>query len=276
MEVYAAMIDNMDQGIGRIVAQLEKDGQLDNTLIMFLQDNGGCAEGLGRQPRGNLEVRPDKAAAARDGQGRIADADDSAANPRRLSARHGTGAMAGPADTYIAYGQGWANVSNTPFREYKHWVHEGGISTPLIVHWPAKIKDHGKLRQQPGHLIDVMATCVAAAGAEYPKQFKGNEITPPEGKSLLDACIDNAAIDREAIYWEHEGNRAVRVGDWKLVAKGEQGKWELYNIAHDRAELHDLAARHADKVAVLSAQWEAWAKRANVLPLGGWRGKRKP
>ena len=187
----------------------------------------------------------------------------------------GPGALPGPPDTYIAYGESWANVSNTPLREYKHWVHEGGISSPLIVHWPAKIKDAGKLRHQPGHLIDMMATCVDVSGADYPTEVDGKAIRPMEGKSLAAACIENAPIDREAIYWEHEGNRAIRVGDWKLVAKGEKGKWELYNIADDRAELNDLAAAQPDRVEKMSQMWQAWAKRADVLPLGAWRGNFK-
>jgi arylsulfatase len=276
MEVYAAMVDNMDQGIGRIVAQLEKDGRLDNTLIMYLQDNGGCAEGLGRQPRGKFTQRPAKPPfAAMD-----KDALQTSMIPQQTRDGYplimGPGALAGPADTYIAYGQGWANVSNTPFREYKHWVHEGGISSPLIVHWPAKIKQRGALRSQPGHLIDLMATCVDVSGANYPEEFNGRRIAPMEGASLAAACIDNAAIDREAIYWEHEGNRAVRVGDWKLVAKGEKGAWELYNIAADRAEQNNLADAQPEKVKQLSNLWQAWAKRADVLPLGAWRGNFKP
>jgi arylsulfatase len=262
MEVYAAMIDNMDQGIGRLVAELEKGKQLDNTLIFFLQDNGGCAELMGRSPDQKradkptlppmkpeevlLGIRPKQ---TRDGWPVLS----------------GTLVMPGPADTYIAYGQGWANVSNTPFREYKHWVHEGGIATPLIAHWPAGIKAKGELRQQPGHLIDLMATCVDIAGAKYAAEYQGNPITPPEGKSLAPAFADKP-IEREAIYWEHEGNRAVRMGNWKLVAKGPGGKWELYDMEADRTEQHDLAAKQPERVQEMTAKWEAWAKRAHVLP----------
>ncbi|MCA9246714.1 MAG: sulfatase-like hydrolase/transferase [Planctomycetales bacterium] len=186
----------------------------------------------------------------------------------------GPGILPGPADTYIAYGRGWANTSNTPFREYKHWVHEGGISTPLIVHWPQQIKSHGELRRQPGHLIDIMATCVDAADAEYPQRRNEIDIQPIEGVSLLPACSDNAELAREAIYWEHEGNRAIRAGKWKLVAK-ENRPWELYDMNADRAEARDLAAERPELVAKLDAQWTRWAERANVLPLGSWRGKPK-
>jgi hypothetical protein len=131
----------------------------------------------------------------------------------------GPGVMPGPADTYIAYGRNWANVSNTPFREYKHWVHEGGIATPLIVHWPAKIKDAGSLRKQPGHLIDVMATCIEISETSYPEVYNNREIHPMEGKSLLPSFY-GSPIEREYIAWEHEANCAIRMGDWKLVRKG--------------------------------------------------------
>lgn len=267
MEVYAAMIDNMDQGIGRIVAELDKQGQLDNTLILYLQDNGGCAEGLGRvgdKKRAEL-ARADRptlpAMKPEELQRTMIPAQTRDGWPVLV----GKKVLPGPADTFIAYGQGWANVSNTPFREYKHWVHEGGISTPLLAHWPARIRTKGKFRAQPGHLIDLMATCVDVGGAKYPIAFQGNPITPMEGKSLVPA-FQNKAIDREAIYWEHEGNRAIRVGDWKLVAKGPAGAWELYDLKADRTEMHDLVGKQPEKVKELIAKWEAWAKRAKVIP----------
>ncbi len=270
MQVYAAMIDSMDQGIGRIVASLKDTGQFENTLICFLQDNGGCAEGYGRGgvggERADTPTRPPlpadylqpdmKPQQTRDG----------------FVTRTGKGTMAGPADTAIGYGQGWATVSNTPFREYKHWTHEGGISTPLIAHWPAKIKRHGELESTPGHLIDLMATAVDVSGATYPTTYHdGQAIKPMEGKSLTPFFASDAKtrgqFAREAIYWEHEGNRAVRVGAYKLVAKGAKGKWELYNIASDRSEQNDLSAEMPNKVKKLAAMWQAYAERANVLPL---------
>ncbi len=173
--------------------------------------------------------------------------------------RMGPKVMPGGPDTYVAYGRGWANVSNTPFREYKHWVHEGGISTPLIAHWPTGITAKGELRKQPGHLIDIAATCADLAGATYPK-----DAPPLEGKSLAPAFADKP-LDRDAIYWEHEGNRAVRAGDWKLVAK-HGGAWELYDISKDRTESKDLAATEAERVKAMAAKYDAWAKRANVEP----------
>jgi arylsulfatase len=173
--------------------------------------------------------------------------------------RMGDKVMPGGPDTYVAYGRGWANVSNTPFREYKHWVHEGGISSPLIAHWPKGIAARGTLTKTPGHLIDIAATCYDLAGAKYPQGA-----TPPEGRSLVPAFAGKP-VDRDAIYWEHEGNRAVRVGDLKLVAKHGQ-PWSLYDVAKDRVESNDLAAKMPEKVKELAAKYDAYAKRALVEP----------
>jgi arylsulfatase A-like enzyme len=265
MEVYAAMIDAMDQGIGRIVAELKTQGAFENTLIFFLQDNGGCAETMGRGPginkkwldgvTDNRPMGPDELQPkiwppmkARDGR----------------PVRGGPGVMPGPADTYIAYGRNWANVSNTPFREYKHWVHEGGISTPLICHWPAEIKARGAFCRDPGHLIDIMATCVDVSGTTYPADRQGQSVQPMEGISLRPTFEGNS-LDERAIFWEHEGNRAVRKGHWKLVSK-YPGGWELYDIATDRTEMHDLATKHPEKVQELTALYESWATRCGVQP----------
>lgn len=258
MEVYAAMIDNMDRGIGRIVAELKRQGTLDNTLILFLQDNGGCAEGMGRrkprnpypeyEPMGpdTLQKKIWPPMRTRDGR----------------AVRVGPEVMPGPADTYIAYGRNWANVSNTPFRLYKHWVHEGGISTPLICHWPGHIKSPGSLCKTPGHLIDIMATCVDVAGAAYPTNRDGQAIQPMEGSSLR-PLFEGEALAERALFWEHEGNRAVRQGKWKLVSK-HPGGWELYDMEMDRTELNNLAEKHPEKVATMKALYDAWAKRCGV------------
>ncbi len=278
MEVYAAMIDSMDQGIGKIIDQLEATGELDNTLIFFLQDNGGCAENVGRAGNGTgpdnlkplgpdgLQPRISPPMQTRDGRW----------------VRTGPQTMPGAEDSYVAYGRGWANVSNTPFREFKHWTHEGGISTPLIVHWPQGIaadaanKSRPRIVQQPSHLIDIMATCVDVSDAEYPQEFSGNKVHALEGLSLqplLNGTGSNSgddAFSERTIYWEHEGNRAVRHGDLKLVAKENQ-PWELYNISHDRAEQNNLAATQPDTVATMSTAWDTWAERANVLPVGTWK-----
>lgn len=268
MEVYAAMIDTMDQGIGRLVESLRASGQLDDTLIFYLQDNGGCQEGVGRAPRTTRQPAPTLPPIA-------LDAIFSDSRPKQTRAGFpmltGNGVMPGPEDTFIAYGQNWANVSNTPFRQFKHYVHEGGIATPLIVHWPAGIKARGGLRHQPGHLIDIMATCLDVAGAAPLRQIGGQAIKPPEGLSLIPAFADEPLASRP-LFWEHEGNRAVRQGRWKLVAL-ENKPWELYDMEADRSEMFDLAAGHPEKVMELQGVWDSWATRANVLPLGSWRNK---
>ncbi len=272
MEVYAGMIDQMDQGIGRIVKALEDKGQLDNTLIMFLQDNGGCAEGGGRDPNPE-KTNPRGAGPSLD----LIPVDKihyfGSVPPQTRDGwpvRRGH-VMPGPADTYIGYGRNWANVSNTPFREYKHWTHEGGISTPLIVHWPDGFTGRNELRHEPSHLIDLMATSVDVSGVDYPDQFDSHEITPMEGKSLW-PVFQGKSLERDAIYWEHEGNRAVRMGDWKLVAKGkmrdrtEAVTWELYNIANDRSEQNNLAFTYPEQVEKMSTMWQSYAERASVFP----------
>lgn len=265
MEVYAAMVHCMDRGIGQIVRSLEATGELDNTLILYLQDNGGCAERDGHL-RGEADRPPEP-----EFPEMADDALQYEMQPKQtrdgFPVRSRKGAMAGPADTYVAYGRAWATVSNTPFREYKHWVHEGGIATPLIAFWPEGIRRGGELEHTPGHLIDVMATAVDVAGAEYPSQFHdGRNIRPMEGVSLR-PLFAGGSISRDAIYWEHEGNRAVRVGDMKLVAKRGGAPWELYDLSKDRSEQHDLAERHPELVRQLADMWQAYAERAQVLPL---------
>lgn len=264
MEVYAAMIDEMDQGIGRIVSTLKETGQLENTLILFLQDNGGCAENYGRGNDG--EPRPDKPTLPAMAKGELQMHMQPKQTRDGYPVRVGVGVMPGPDDTYIGYGRGWANVSNTPFREYKHWVHEGGISTPLIAHWPKGIARKGELDHQPGHLIDIMATCADLGGADYPKDKK-----PLEGRSL-DVAFKGKEIQRDALFWEHEGNCAIRKGNWKLVRKANQ-PWELYDISKDRIEANNLATANANVVESLASEFQAYADRANVSPIGTWNGK---
>lgn len=226
MAIYAAVVEHMDMDIGRLIDALRQRGELDNTLIFFLSDNGGNAES---GPDGKLIGK----------------------NP-------------GNSQSTVFEGESWATLSNTPFRLYKHYNHEGGISTPLIAHWPARIKSGG-LCGQPGHLIDIMATCIDVSGAAYPSTVNGSEILPPEGKSLVPA-FDNRIIERSALYWEHEGNAAIRTGNWKLVRKGRNGAWELYNMKADRTEQNDLSATEPERTQQLIRQWNEWAKRAHVLP----------
>lgn len=281
MEVYAAMVDNMDQGIGRIIQSLKDTGQFENTLICFFQDNGGCAESYGRGGQGKQRSsKPDR-------QPLSAEYLQPDMTPKQTrdgyTVRTGKGVMAGPADTAIGYGRAWATVSNTPFREYKHYTHEGGISTPLIAHWPNRIKEGGKLEETPSHLIDLMATAVDLASATYPEQYHDEQpIKPMEGTSLA-PLFQNRPVKREALYWEHEGNRAIRLGKYKLVAKGAKGEWELYDISLDRSEQNDLSLKMPFQTRKMADMWQAYAERANVLPLnpratkpaGGNRQKKK-
>ena len=251
MATYAAMIDCMDQGIGRIRKALQETGRAENTLILFLSDNGGCEENVGmpwikRFASGGEDT-------------------SKWGNQKDV--------MAGPPGTFQSYAIPWANASNTPFRWYKSEVHEGGISTPLVVHWPNGIGEqmHGALMTQPGHVIDLMATCVDVAAATYPETYQKREVQPMEGVSLLPAFNavgqDAASISlqrKQPLFFEHEGNRAIRDGKWKLV-KLRNKAWELYDLEADRCELNNLAAKTPDRVGKMSAAWLSWAKRAQVL-----------
>lgn len=234
--VYAAQIDNMDQGIGRVIESLKKTDRYENTLILFFSDNGGDSGTIqGRDTRhGYFErggTRPD--------------------------------VFPGGPDTYASYGMSWANVSNTPFRLYKTWNHEGGIAGPFIAHWPAGIEDIGTIRHQQGHVMDIMATIIDISGAEYPELYRGNNILPLDGISLLPA-FRNKSLDRDALFWEHRGNRAVRSGKWKLVAMRDK-PWELYDMQADRTETDNLADNYPELVAELAAMWQEWAERTFVL-----------
>jgi len=167
--------------------------------------------------------------------------------------------------TYSSYETEWANLSNTPFRWYKHYGHEGGVASPFIMHWPEKLEDKNSLRKQITGIIDIMATIVDATGTKYPELYNGNAIIPLEGLSLMDAAINNAPVDRDAYYFEHEWNRYIRKGKWKLVALGNSD-WELYNMEIDRTELNDLSDQYPDLVKELKDDWERWAWRTGVLP----------
>ncbi|WP_233376968.1 arylsulfatase [Maribellus sp. CM-23] len=273
MEVYAAMVDVMDQGIGKIITALENRGMLENTIIFYMHDNGGCAEAQGENKSAVPLTEEQKILRPY--------AEDSILYGRKPQyardgrfVRRGRGVMPGPADTWVAYGEEWANVSNTPFRMYKHWVHEGGISTPMIVHWPGGIKAANELRNQPSHLIDIMATCIDVANLDYPKQYNGHEIQPYEGKSLAPA-FENKPVERDYIIWEHEGNRAIRAGNWKLVSKvrklkkftpEDENAWELYDMENDRSETVDLAEKYPEKVKELAELWEKEAVRTKIKP----------
>ncbi len=251
MEVYAAQIDRMDQGIGRILDALEETSQLDNTLIVFLSDNGGCAEDIPE------DVPPEQLVEALD----IARYKTRDGRPVRIG--NDRSVMPGPEDTYQSYETAWANLSNAPFRLYKHWIHEGGISTPLIMHWPAGIERTGDINHCPGQLTDIMATIVDVTGATYPEHFADHAIPPCEGESMAPDFV--APRDgRAPLFWEHEGNAGVRDGNWKLVRK-YPGDWELYDMVKDRTELTDLAPQHPDRVRDMIAMYDAWAARCGVI-----------
>jgi arylsulfatase A-like enzyme len=273
MEVYAAMIDIMDQGIGRIITALEEKSELENTVIFYMQDNGGCAE-----PQGS-----DKPTVPLTDEQKILKpfSYDAVSLEKRTVytrdgryVRSGRGIMAGDADTWVAYGEEWANVSNTPYREYKQWVHEGGIASPLIVHWPKGISSKGLLSRQVSHLIDIMPTCLEIAGISYPEKFNNNNILPLEGVSLIPA-FKNKSLNREFLFWEHSANRAIRMGDWKLVAKvktqkkfipADENAWELYDLKKDPSETKNLAAKYPEKVKEMAERWEKEALRLKAKP----------
>ncbi|WP_294081625.1 arylsulfatase [Proteiniphilum sp. UBA5384] len=233
MAIYAAQVEQMDTNIGRLMNYLDSNNLTENTIIIFLNDNGACAEGgmLGGGPASQLETKE---------------------------------------GYFLTYGQAWANASNTPLRRYKHWVHEGGISTPCIVSWPGGIpeKNQGGILGQFAYLPDIMATCVDLAETKYPRKYNGHEIHPLQGKSFTNQLRGkNKPIHNEPIFWEHEGNRAVRSGDYKLVMAWDNNKpekWELYNVRNDRTEMIDLSKQMPDKVEEMKKMWYNWAKNSMV------------
>lgn len=235
MAVYAAQIYRMDQNIGKLVDYLKKANKLDNTLLIFLSDNGACQEG------GVL------------GGGSLADIND----PAKGGA--------------ISYGGVWANASNTPFKGFKHVSYEGGIATPLIIHYPAGMAGQkGRITTTPGYLIDIMPTFLEVSGATYPTEAKGQKIHPIEGKSLLPVLTKGTRKPHEYMYWEHENHRAIRFGNWKAV--GVIGApWELYNLETDRTEQHNRATEQPDLVKKLDQQWTSWANSHHVFPKGSMK-----
>jgi len=234
MATYAAMIDCMDQNIGKILAELKNNNAIDNTVIIFISDNGACAETAGEN---NINI-------------------------------------IGTADTHESYRTAWANASNTPFALYKSYVHEGGISSPMIVHWPKGLTvEKGSYCSTLGHVIDIMPTCLELAGAEYPEKFNRNKINPLPGKSLV-PTFNGKDVEREALYFEHEVNRAIRKGNWKLVSKATPrapytGPWELYDLEKNRTETQNLAEQYPEIVQEMAAMWDKWAQENDVYPLDG-------
>ncbi len=220
MAIHAAMIDRMDQEIGRVIEQLKAMGTYENTVILVVSDNGASAEQI---------IRGDM---------------------------HDPTAVPGSWQSYLCLGPGWSTAANTPFRYHKSWVHEGGISSPLIIHWPAGLSAKGELRRNPGHFVDLLPTILELAEVKSPPIWKGNQTPPLAGKSLVPTFTADGSVSHEFIYFHHLDNKAIRVGDWKLVAAGKDAPWELYNLQTDRCEMNDLSAKHPEKVRELSQLWE--------------------
>ncbi len=238
MAVYAATVSRMDKAIGDLVSGLKARGQLENTLILFMSDNGGNAES---GPNGRSNGDPTQS------------------------------------DSSWFCGESWAYLQNTPFRYFKHYNHEGGIATPLIAHWPAGLASTGQTTHQPAHLIDVMATCLEISGTTFPDTFNGQKTTPPEGIRLTPVFAGKPLARSTPIYFEHEGHHALRDGPWKLVSKGDfKAPWELYDMTADRTETNNLAAQHPERANQLAAAWIIWAKRTHVLPLPDEDSGKKP
>lgn len=219
MAVHAAMVERMDREIGRVLEQLRSTGALENTLVFFLSDNGASAE---------IMVRGDG---------------------------HDPHAECGTGATFLCIGPGWSSLANTPFRRHKTWVHEGGISTPLIVSWPKGIPARGEVRQAPGHVIDLVPTILETVGGKRPEKWKDTPVPPLPGKSLVSVFAKDGKVARDSLWWLHEGNRALRVGDWKIVAAGKDSPWELYDLSSERSETKNLAKDRPEKVSELAAIW---------------------
>ncbi|MHC4559054.1 MAG: arylsulfatase [Planctomycetota bacterium] len=241
MAVHAAMVDRLDHGIGRIVKTLEQTGQLENTIIFFLSDNGAS-------PEVPQEPGYDRSSLTRDG--------------RKI--RYKGIFEPGSETTYTGIGTAWASASNTPFRYWKKESFEGGCHTPLIVHWPRGLKTKpGSVTQEVGHVMDIMPTCLELAGAQYPAEYRGHTVTPLDGKSLAPILGGRKRRSYDKLFFEHMGGRAVRMADWKLVALKDE-PWRLYNLDKDRTETNDFAAKQLDRVQTMNTEWDKWAKRVGL------------
>ena len=250
MAVHAAMIDRMDQNIGKLIDKLEATGQLDNTVIMFMSDNGASSE----RPS-QYGIGFDRPSETRDGS--------EIHYPVKKSEEH----LPGPETVMSGIGPVWANVANTPFRYWKARVYEGGITSPFIVHWPAGIKEQGVVKSQAAHIIDIMPTLLELSGATYPEEFNGNTIDPYMGESMVSAFTNTEeAPINETLFWEHFGAAALRQGDWKLVKLDGNADWELYNLKEDRTEMNNLAAEYPERLKNMQEEWNTMAKATDVFP----------
>ncbi len=254
MAVHAAMVDRMDKGIGEVIESLRRNGMLDNTLIVFMSDNGCSNEDAQNYTPGDN----DRGDMTRDGQQVV--------YPKLKRV------LPGPQTTYASIGAKWANVANTPFRFWKARQYEGGICTPMIAHWPKGMakKYKGTINASAGHVMDIMATCVDLAKADYPEEYNGNVIIPMEGKSLAPVFRKGSRPGHDYLGFEHFNQRAFLSRDgWKIVGPGIQAKWELYNLNDDRTEMRDVADQHPKKVAEMAKAYEEWAERCFVVPYPG-------
>ncbi|WP_039865979.1 sulfatase-like hydrolase/transferase [Pedobacter sp. BAL39] len=248
MAVHAAMVDRMDQGVGRIIKALKETGKLDNTLIVFLSDNGAS---------------PENSAAY--GPGFDRSSQTRAGDPVSYDLKKTV--LPGPENTYFSIGPDWANVANTPYKLAKAESYEGGTRTPLIAFWPNQIKNKGGQTDHVGHVMDFMATFTELAKASYPKEYKGNEITPMQGVSFASTLKNKKGPVHDALFNEHFGARSVRYQGWKLVATAkERNNWHLYHIEEDQSEINDLAAQYPEKVKTMNDLWQQWAETHKVFP----------
>lgn len=251
MACHAAMIDRVDQGIGEVIEALRRNGELDNTLILFMSDNGCSSEVCQNYSPGEND-RPDMTRAG-----------EEMVYPKNKEV------LPGPETTYASLGARWANVANTPFRFWKAKTYEGGICTPMIAYWPKGIskKEKGTFNTSNGHVIDIMATCLDLAHAEYPSKFKGHDIIPMEGKSLVPVFKTGERVGHKYIGFEHFYERALISDDgWKIVRPGNKAKWELYDLNNDRSEKHNLADQYPDKLKEMVEAYREWAHRCMVEP----------
>ncbi|SIS49018.1 arylsulfatase [Zobellia uliginosa] len=248
MKTYAAQIDNMDQGIGRIINKLEKEEILNNTLILFLSDNGGCAETLDGVENWVTER---EISVTLEG--------------KKVSPGNNQNSMPGPATSYMSYGPGWANLSNTPYRKYKKSGHQGGVATPFIMHWPEGLRNTNPIKKDVASIIDIMPTILDVTGSEYPLRYKGNNIKPMEGLSLM-PVLYNKRLNRDEWFVEHGTNKAYRKGNWKIAWSKDKNakKWELYNLKNDPTELNDLASKYHNRLNTMINRWNEWARRVKV------------
>lgn len=249
MAVHAAMVDRMDKTIGDLVQKLKESGEYENTVIMFLSDNGASPERPSKYGPGF-----DRAGSTRDGKKVQFPVDKS------------EDALPGPQTVHAGIGPAWANALNTPFRYYKAKNFEGGIATPFIVHWPAGLKQKKGITRQTGHVVDIMATCLDLAKTSYPQNFEGRKLTPMVGKSLLPVLKGAKRKGHDNLFWEHMGARAIRKDGWKLVMLNKKSDWELYNLKEDRTETKNLAAQFPEKVKELAKLWNEEAHQYQVFP----------